>query len=213
MKPLVILLIVLLLFPTVASAKIIGNFSTFTTPVKTVSLAEAKVNETNTSETNNISVVTPTPVIHDNNAAMSAGAKMVSMGIQAFFGSIADGIFNIGGSANESTSVKNDYGYAVGSVFKIATYSNDPYQSKTVQAMRTQTAIIGVFIFVLYVFYGAACVNLSCGGGGFFERAQYMLIETPFSEYKNTLIRTFGAIFLVLLQKIWLFYKTSEKHH
>ena len=34
------------------------------------------------------------------------------------------------------------------------------------------------------------------GGGGVFERAQYILTQTPFSEYKNTLIRTFGAIFL-----------------
>jgi hypothetical protein len=200
MKLLCILCLVLLLFPAVASARIIGNFSGVITPIKTVPLADAKVNETNptVNEMNKSFSVSDTPKQDAplGSSTLNILRNMVNLGIQDFCTSIADSIFNIGGSTNESTSVKNNYGYAVGSVFKIATYSEDPYQSKTVQAMRTQTAIIGVFLFVLYVFYGAACVNLSCGGGGIFERAQYMLTQTPFNEYKNTLIRTFGAIFL-----------------
>jgi hypothetical protein len=200
MKLLCILCLALLLFPAVASAKIIGNFSGIITPIKTVSFADAKVNETN------LSVITPTPKIEELNHSSwiddkvkettTVLEKSVTDGIKGFFIGAADSVFNIGGSSNESTNVKNNYGYAVGSVFKIATYSNDPYESPTVQAMRARTAVIGVFLFVLYVFYGAACVNLSCGGGGVFERAQYILTQTPFSEYKNTLIRTFGAIFL-----------------
>jgi hypothetical protein len=126
---------------------------------------------------------------------MSTGEDMINLGIRAFFMSIGDSIFSIGGSTNESQSVKNNYGYAVGSVFKIATYENDPYTSPTVQAMRDKTAVIGVFMFLLYVFFGAACVNFSCGSMGWVERAQYILSKTPFSEYKNTLLIGFGAIF------------------
>ena len=200
MKLLCILCLVLLLFPSVASAKIIGNFSFIPTSIKTISLDEAKVNEDNGTQLNTSSKIeepSQNSWIDDKvKETTTVLEKSVTDGIKGFFISAADSVFNIGGSSNESTNVKNNYGYAVGSVFKIATYSNDPYQSETVQAMRIRTAVIGVFIFILYVFYGAACVNLSCGGGGVFERTQYILTQTPFSEYKNTLIRTFGAIFL-----------------
>lgn len=122
----------------------------------------------------------------------------VSGGIQAFFVDAADSIFEWGLPAtNETDQVKDEYGYAVGSVFKIAAYEHDPYESKTVQEMRKRTAVIGVFIFVIYVFYGASCVNLSCGGMGWIERAQYVYSETPFDEYRKILIRAFVSILFV----------------
>lgn len=191
MKLLYIAFVFILFLVPVTDAKIVGNFSN-PIPLKTVSLAEAKVNET--SENNNSTVQ---PASQTADKAMLLGEEMISNGIKAFFTSIADSVFNIGGSTNETESVKNKYGYAVGSIFKIATYKNDPYTSDTVKAMREKTAVIGVFIFILYVFYGAACVNLSCGGLGLFERAQYTVSKAPIDEYKNTLIIAFGAIFFV----------------
>jgi hypothetical protein len=119
----------------------------------------------------------------------------ITGGLKGLFVDAADSIFNYGmNTTNETEAVKDKYGYSIGAVHKIASYKHDPYESKTVQEMRKRTAIIGVFLFIIYVFYGAACVNLSCGGAGWIERAQYVISETPFSEYKNTLLKTFGAI-------------------
>jgi hypothetical protein len=196
MKLLYVALVFILLLSPIASATIVGNFSN-PIPIKTVSLTEAKVNETKTSESNNSIVQPSNPPVQSTDKAMSLGEEMVSNGIKEFFVSIADSVFNIGGSTNETESVKNKYGYAIGSVFKIATYKNDPYESNTVKAMREKMAAIGVFIFILYVFYGAACVNLSCGGMGLFERVQYMISKAPIDEYKTTLIIAFGAIFFI----------------
>lgn len=129
---------------------------------------------------------------------MEAMEKTITGGITGVFVDAADSIFNYGmNTTSETEAVKDKYGYSVGAVHKIATYDHDPYQSKTVQDMRKKTAVIGVFVFILFVFYGASCVNLSFGGSGVFERAQYIISETPFSEYKNTLLRTFGAVFFV----------------
>jgi hypothetical protein len=196
MRLLYIVLVFLLITSPIASAAIVGNFSN-PIPLKTISLAEAKVNETKISESNNSTVQPSNPPNQTAEKAMSLGEEMVSNGIKAFFVNVADNIFNIGGSTNETTTVKNKYGYAVGSVFKISTYNNDPYINDVVNAMRKKTAIIGVFIFTLYVFYGAACVNLSCGGMGLFERVQYMVSKAPIDEYKTTLIIAFGAIFCI----------------
>jgi hypothetical protein len=199
MKLLYIALIFAVLLSPLASAQIVGNFSN-PVPLKTVSLAEAKVNETETkaSDLTNVEKTESGSWIDEKiNETTTVLTVSVKEGIKAFFVDIADSIFNIGGSTNETETVKNKYGYAVGSVFKIATYENDPYQSSIVKAMRDKTTVIGVFIFILYVFYGAACVNLSCGGMGLFERVQYMVTKTPIDEYKSTMIIAFGAIFFI----------------
>jgi hypothetical protein len=126
---------------------------------------------------------------------IKAGEEMISGGIRAFFTDAADSVFNWGINSNETIEAKDKYGYSVGSVFKIAANKYDPYESETVQEMRKKTAVTGVFLFILYVFYGAACVNLSCSGMGFIERTQYVISETPLNEYKNILLKTFAAIF------------------
>jgi hypothetical protein len=195
MKLLYVALVFLLFLSPIASAKIIGNFSN-PMDLKTVSLTESKVNETR-NLTNVPKTESGSWVDQELNKTTTVLTASVTDGIKGFFVSMADSIFNIGGSTNETESVKNKYGYAVGSVFKIATYKNDPYTSDTVKAMRDKTAVIGVFIFILYVFYGAACVNLSCGGMGLFERVQYMVSKAPIDEYKTTLIIAFGAIFFI----------------
>ena len=137
---------------------------------------------------------------------IKAGEEMISGGIKTFFMDGADSLFTVAPSNSTdvgtpdaySTAVdgiNQKYGANVGSVYTVAAYKHDPYASNVVQEMRKRTALIGVFIFILYIFYGAACVNLSCGGMGFIDRVQYVVSETPLGEYKNTLIRTFAAIF------------------
>lgn len=138
---------------------------------------------------------------------IKAGEEMISGGIKAFFMDGADSLFTVAPSNSIDVEtpdaysmavdgVNQKYGANVGSVYTVTAYKHDPYDSSVVQEMRKRTALIGVFIFILYVFYGAACVNLSGGGMGFIDRAQYVVSQTPLGEYKNTLIRTFVAIFL-----------------
>lgn len=194
------LIFAVLLSPiSAAGAESVGNFSN-PVPLRTVSLAEARVNETSetASGSTNVEKTESGSWLDEKiNETTTVLTVSVTNGIKAFFVDIADSIFNIGGGTNETEAVKNQYGYAVGSVFKIATYENDPYKSPIVKTMRDRTAVIGVFIFILYIFYGAACVNLSCGGMGLFERVQYMVTKTPIDEYKTTLIIAFGAIFFI----------------
>jgi hypothetical protein len=139
---------------------------------------------------------------------VEASKEIVADGIKGAFLSGADSFYTmVPDNATDTIlqdnysqtvdEVNKNYGPNVGAVYTIAAYKHDPYESKTVQDMRLKTAVVGVFIFFIYVFYSAGCVNLSCSGMGFIERAQYVISQTPFGEYKNTLIRTFGAIFLV----------------
>ena len=156
MKVLYIALVFALVLSPLASAQIVGNFSN-SIPLKTVSLADAKVNETEMKTSNLTTADNPKSsswIDQEINKTTTVLTVSVTDGIKAFFVSIADSIFNIGGSTNETELVKNKYGYAVGSVFKIATYSNDPYDSPTVQAMRDRTTVIGVFIFIFIFFMG-----------------------------------------------------------
>jgi len=126
----------------------------------------------------------------------------VSGGIQDFFVSAADSVYSWGdgyglNDTAETDQIKEEYGAGPAAVFKIAAHDYNPYESEAVQKMRLRTAVIGVFIFVIYVFYGASCVNLSCSGMGWIEKAQYVVSETPFDEYRKILIRALASILLV----------------
>jgi hypothetical protein len=192
MKLLPLFFIVFLLLPFTASAKIIGNFSTDGAVLKTVTLDQSRVKEniTSVNETKNI---LPEKKKSKSDDTTEYLGKQLGKG---FLTGIADQVFQLGGVTNETEEVKDKYGYAVGSVFKIATYKNDPYESQTVQEMRKRTSLIGLFIFIIFVFLGASRVNLSCGGMNFFDRIEYTITKTvsSISEYKDTLIIALAAI-------------------
>jgi len=127
---------------------------------------------------------------------IKAGEEMISGGIKIFFMDGADSLFTVAPSNSTDVEtpdaysmavdgVNQKYGANVGSVYMVAAYEHDPYDSSVVQEMRKRTAIIGVFIFILYIFYGAACVNLSCGGMGFIDRVQYIVSDTPMQYFTN----------------------------
>jgi hypothetical protein len=105
--------------------------------------------------------------------------------------------------SEQIANVKNKYGPSISSIYMLSAYDHDPYQSKTVQTMRLKTVVIALFLFILYIFWGAACVNFSCAGHvGLIERAHYTYANTSFSEYKNGLIRAFiGILFIHYLFK------------
>jgi hypothetical protein len=175
----------------VADAKMVGNFSTDKTGIKTVTLEQAKVKENVTEPKKQSSFLDQM-----YNETINGFQKGVSEGIKGFFTDAADKIFEIGGTTNETAEVKDKYGYAVGSVFKIAAYENDPYKSETVQKMRLRTALIGLFIFIIFIFIGAARVNISCGEMHLVDRLQYTITQSvsSFSQYKDDMIIGLAAI-------------------
>ncbi len=116
--------------------------------------------------------------------------------------------YDTGKSTSNSTPVDNyseqvaavneKYGPSVSTIYMMSAYNHDPYQSPTVKAMRLKTALIGLFLFVLYVFWGAAVVNFSCGAHiSLAERAHYVYTNTPISEYIHGLIRAFIGILFI----------------
>lgn len=108
--------------------------------------------------------------------------------------------------SEQIANVKNKYGPSISSIYMLSAYNHDPYKSQTVQTMRLRTVVMALFLFILYVFWGAACVNFSCGGHvGLIERAHYTYANTPFNDYKNGLIRAFiGILFVHYLFKFFV---------
>ncbi len=53
--------------------------------------------------------------------------------------------------SEQVAAVKEKYGPSVSTIYMMSAYNHDPYQSPTVKAMRLKTALIGLFLFVLYV--------------------------------------------------------------
>lgn len=129
--------------------------------------------------------------------ATEAFESAVSNGIKAFFVNVADTLFNVGGTSNVTEAVKDEKGYVIGSVFKVATYKNDPYQNKTVQDMRDKTSLIGVFLFVIFVFYGGARTALSGGNVRVLDKLEQSFEKSPLGAYKDNLIIGFIAVFFV----------------
>src|SRR5665647_2641180 len=108
MKILYIALIFAVLLSPLASAQIVGNF-TNPIPLKTVSLAEAKVNETETAASTVDKKDSGSWVDQKINETTTVLTVSVTEGIKAFFVNAADSLFNIGGTSNETALVKDNY--------------------------------------------------------------------------------------------------------
>jgi hypothetical protein len=107
MKLLYIALIFAVLLSPLASAQIAGNFSN-QVPIKTVSLADAKVNETET-ETSDLTTVDKKEsgswVDQKINETTTVLTLSVTEGIKGFFVNAADSLFNIGWNGLQDCSI------------------------------------------------------------------------------------------------------------
>lgn len=163
MKLKILFFILLLISPSIASAKIIGNFSYL--PTKTVSLAEAKaatltnpnILQANTSGINVSeagALPVETPSFESASVAMSDGQQMVSGGITEFITSMADNFLYSGYGIQTQNATTGNLSSSQALVFSVAGYQIDPYSAPPVQKILKQT--YGLFYAVAIIIILAA---------------------------------------------------------
>jgi len=169
MKLKFLILIFLLLVPQVASAKIIGDFSGGIK--KTLSLDEAKantnkvenqpidgtiLNNTNGSESVNVTTPVSTETPQDPLGVMLLGQQMISGGIKMFISSIADSFLTSGYGIQTQNLTQANLTGSQTLVFDVAGYKLNPYDAPPVQNIIKKT--YGLFCVVaLIILLGAYC--------------------------------------------------------
>lgn len=144
----------LMLFCSIADAKIIGNFSTdSTTGLKTVTLEEAKVKEdssntdissSTTSSTNTTQQSTKTKSIPGSDVV----SGWVTAGLNGWCKGLIDGMY----TSFDNSSVTNQFGSARGALFTVITYVPNPYQDETIKSLYRNYNNLAIFFVILFVF-------------------------------------------------------------
>jgi hypothetical protein len=135
-----------LLFCSVADAKIIGNFSTDAIGLKTVSLAEARVNETDTgvNTSSNVSQpITKTESI-DSPDILS---ESVSKGNSLFARSLIDGMYK----DFENSDVTKKYGSMRGAITTVLTFVPNPYDDPIIMDLYTDYNNLAIYFVILFI--------------------------------------------------------------
>jgi hypothetical protein len=143
---------VLLLCTSIASAKIIGNFSTDSTGLKTVSLEEAKVKEdSNTSSVNtsgNTAVAQPaTKTESIPQSDMVSG--WVTAGLNNWLKGLIGGMY---GSFENNSAVNNQFGTARGALYTAITYVPNPYADPTIKGLFLNYNALAIFFVCIFIF-------------------------------------------------------------
>lgn len=145
MRKLALAMALLLLFCSIADAKIIGNFSTDSTGLKTVTLDEALVKDNNSAITSPNTMITqsvnsssqPPEMKSENISGEDFIQNEVSAGNKLFVRSLIDGIYN--------NSAKT-------SAFDALTFSPNPYQDKGVVKLYGGYQNLSLYMIVLFIF-------------------------------------------------------------
>lgn len=149
---------IILLCSSIASAKIVGNFSTDSTSgLKIFSLEEAKVKEENTttsstdiassnaSSNNSIQVNTKTESIQSADAV----SGWVTAGLNGWLRGLIDGMYN---SFDNNAAVTSKFGTARGALFTVITYVPNPYQDSTIKGLYTNYNNLAIFAVIIFIF-------------------------------------------------------------
>ena len=135
-----------LLFCSIADAKIIGNFSTDAIGLKTVSLAEARVNETDTgvNTSSNVSQpITKTESI-DSPDILS---ESVSKGNSLFARSLVDGMY----ADFENSEATKKYGSMRGALVTVLTFVPNPYDDPIIQDLYKNYNNLAIYFVILFI--------------------------------------------------------------
>lgn len=136
----------MLLFCSIADAKIIGNFSTDATGIKTVSLTEARVNETDigTNTSSNVSEPSTKTESIDSPDILS---ESVSKGNALFARSLVDGMY----ADFENSDVTKKYGSMRGAIATVLTFVPNPYDDPIIQDLYTDYNNLAIYFVILFV--------------------------------------------------------------
>jgi hypothetical protein len=136
----------LIMLCSIASAKIVGNFSNDSTGLKTVALKEAKVKEN--SSTSNISQPA-IPTITQSVDSQGVGAGMVSNGINLFGRSLIDGMY---ASFENNSAVNQQFGSPRGALYTAITYVPNPYEDSTIKTLFQNYNALAIFFVCIFIF-------------------------------------------------------------
>ena len=138
----------LLLCTSIASAKIIGNFSTDTTGLKTVTLDQARVNETDTS------VSTPSntsqPATNTENVQnQDVVSGWVTNGLNNWLKGLIGGMYD---SFDNNSAINNQFGTPRGALYTAITYVPNPYQDPTIKSLFLNYNTLAIFAVIIFIF-------------------------------------------------------------
>jgi hypothetical protein len=145
MRKLALAMVLLLLFCNTVDAQIIGNFSTDVIGLKTVTLDEARVNDTagvNTSS--NVSQPATKTESIDSSDILS---ESVSKGNSLFARSLIDGMY----ADFEDSEVTKKYGSMRGSITTVLTFVPNPYDDPIIQNLYKDYNNLAIYFVILFI--------------------------------------------------------------
>ena len=173
----------MLLFCSIADAKIIGNFSTDATGLKTVTLEDAKVKEdSNTSSAN----TSQQPAIKtDSIESPDILSTSVSKGQGLFVRSLVDGMYE----DFETSNVTKEYGSMRGALTTVLTFVPNPYEDPIIQDLYKNYNNLAIYFVILFIF------------GEYFNRraAQLKLTSSVFGYKDLSQARFVGGVCMCML--------------
>jgi hypothetical protein len=142
----------LILFCSVADAKIIGNFSTDSTGLKTVTLEEAKVKENSSnmdiSSTNISKIDSKTTIKTDSIPGSDIIPGLVTAGLNGWLKGLIDGVYG----SFDNVSTASQFGSPRGAIFKVITFVPDPYQDSTIKSLYLNYNNLAIFFVIIFIF-------------------------------------------------------------
>lgn len=123
------------------------------------------------------------------------GSNMVTKGIANVFTKTADSIFTMGFNAtSQEMNLHENYGYTVNIIYLMATIVYNPLDNPFVKSTMVETAVIGLFLIMFYIFLGAAHVSLNSFTSERHVRFSKILgdrYHLPINEYGVTILEAF----------------------
>jgi hypothetical protein len=148
MRKLALAMLLLLLFCSIADAKIIGNFSTDAIGLKTVSLDEARVKEDNSSSSINASSNISQPVTKiESIDSPDILSESVSKGNALFARSIVDGMY----ADFENSEVTKKYGSMRGAITTVLTFVPNPYNDPIIKNLYSDYNNLAIYFVILFI--------------------------------------------------------------
>lgn len=177
MRKLALAMVLLLLFCSVADAKIIGNFSNDAIGPKTVTLEEARVKE----DKNNSQPATKTESI-DSPDILS---ESVSKGNGLFVRSLIDGMYK----DFENSEVTEKYGSMRGAITTVLTFVPNPYDDPIIKELYSDYNNLAIYFVILFIL------------GEWFNRrmSQLKVTSSVFGEKDLSQSRFMGGICMCML--------------
>jgi hypothetical protein len=138
----------MLLLCNIASAKIIGTFSTDQTGLKTVTLDKAKVKENASNVNTSSSTVEPA-----TKTESIPGSDMVSgwvtTGLNNWLKGLIGGMYT---SFENNSAVKNQFGSPRGALYTAITYVPNPYEDPTIKGLYQNYNALAIFFVIIFIF-------------------------------------------------------------